>query len=139
MNSATWGACKSTFKAGVGIVRVTGPVTLDTMRLLRAEVARGALRSAVDRVLCDLQSAVVLLDSLEWRALTHESGSRDAIDIPTGYLVGSEAIEAARAHCARMNARGRISLAFATSSAACRWLGVSALREARLPSAIAQE
>jgi hypothetical protein len=138
MTSAAWGAFKSTFEAGVGIVRVTGPVTLDTMRRLRIEVARGAMLNEVDRVLCDLRAAVVVLDGLEWRTFTRESGSRDALDVPTGYLVGAEAIDAARAHCARMNARGRISLAFATSRAACRWLDVPALPGARLPSAVGQ-
>jgi hypothetical protein len=132
-------ACRATFARGVGLIRVAGPVTLAVMREIRREIARGALMHPVERVLCDMRAAVVILDEDEWRQLSNEAGSRDSLDVPTGLLVGEEAIAPARAHCDRMNAQGRISLAFTTSSGAYRWLGVPAPLPARSPSEVAQD
>lgn len=134
MQKKTRAAFKSRFEEGAGLVRVHGPVTLDAMRELRAEVFRGMMRREVGAVLCDLSGAVVLLNRSEWVTFSRESSSRHAITAPVGWLVGAEAIEAARDHCSKMNARGRISLAFATSPGAYRWLGARVPR-VRLPRA----
>lgn len=129
MNSNGGAIVRSHFEGGVGIVRVSGPVTLETMRGLRAEIFRAVVIAETSRVLCDLSAAIVLMDDGDWNLFSAES--EHLVDVPTGYLVGSEALRLAFDHCDRMNARGRICLAFMTSSSAYSWVGLA--RPKRLP------
>jgi hypothetical protein len=138
MHNSTRAAFKSRFEEGAGVVRVSGPVTLHTLRELRTEVLRGAMTTDAVRVLCDLSAAVILLDRHEWVVFSREAGSRHAVGVPLGYLVGAEAAEPVRKHCDRMTARGRICLAFMSSLAAYRWLGVAALAARRSPAEAVQ-
>lgn len=120
-------AFRSRFEEGAVAIRVSGPVTLSTLRTLRAEIAAGVMMSDAKRVLCDFRGAVVLLGDDDWQAYAKECTSVHALAISQGLLVGSEAAEHARAFCDCLNAHGRVALAFFTSQDAYRWLGVPAL------------
>lgn len=126
-------------KEGVGLIRAAGPLTLEGMRQMRAEVLRLAMRSEVERVLCDLSAAVVMLDAVDWQIFTLECCSQHAVSVPTGYLVQGAPTEAASRLCDQLNRVGRIALSFTTSQSAYRWLGVPALRLAGCPEAAAQD
>lgn len=115
-------------RGGAGLVRAAGPITHEGMRELRAEVLRLALTHEIDCVLCDLSETVLLLSDGDWQSLADDHSSEHAVRVPVGYLVGGAAIESMRALCTQVNMAGRIALAFMTSQAAYRWLGVPAFR-----------
>jgi len=103
----------------VGVISVTGPVTIETMRELRAGKVIAVCRGA-RRLLCDLSAAIVLMDGDDWKTFSEES----LVEVPVGYVVGAEAQQLAWDHCERMADKGRICLVFNAWQDAYAWAGV---------------
>jgi hypothetical protein len=108
------------------LLKLSGIVTLGTMRSLRRTIFRYAMRYDLGRVLVDLSSAALFMGAGEWLVLTQDSASRNAIRITTGLLVGEPAADEAWNHCERLSDYGRICLTFTDRSAAYLWAGLAA-------------
>jgi len=130
---------KTSARDGAGLIRVAGPVTSATMRELRLEVLRLAMRSDVDRALFDLREAAMMLDQDEWGEFTRAGMSEHAVSVPTGYLITGPAIERVRAHCRELAMCGRVAVAFMTSGAAEAWLGVRLAEFPRVNAGVAPQ
>lgn len=109
---------------GAALVRIFGPVSLDGLRRMRAEVSRLAMLHEVRRVLCDTLSAAILLGPREWETYSQEACSEHAMGVPIAYLVHDGAYLDVCDLCDELNEVGRIALAFTASAPAYEWLAL---------------
>ncbi|MEO5687122.1 MAG: hypothetical protein ABIR54_07145 [Burkholderiaceae bacterium] len=109
------------------VIRIAGPVTLETMRGLYRETHR--LHSAQEgaRLLLDFRAATILLDVDEWEGFSRDWLRSRKSDLAIGLLVGLEASEAVRNLAWEGTVRGQITLAFLTPTSAYRWLALPEL------------
>ena len=106
------------------VIRVSGPVTLATMRALKKELLSCHPTDGSFHLLLDFRSAVLLLDDDDWLVFNREWLNVRTADVGLALLVHPESVDGPRRFAWECVHRGFITLGMSDAKNAYRWLDI---------------